>query len=83
MNVFTIIELLLQVYLLVIIARVLLTWFPNIDSSNPLIRGVYDITEPVLRPIRELLPQTPGMPIDFSPLVVMVVIQVLLWVLPG
>ena len=61
---------------LLLLARVLLSWFPNIDRSNPIIRFIYDLTEPILRPVRSVLPQT-GM-FDFSPLVVFLVIQVLM-----
>jgi YggT family protein len=71
----------LQLFNLVLLARVLLSWFPDIDRSHPIIQFLYDITEPVLRPVRELLPQT-GM-IDLSPLVVFLVIQVLLRLLSG
>jgi len=42
---------------------------------------IYDITEPVLKPVRELLPQT-GM-VDFSPLIVFLLISVLMRVLPA
>ena len=72
--------LVLQVFQLVLLARVLLSWFPNIDRSNQLIRMIYEITEPVLQPIRKMLPQT-GM-MDFSPLIVFLVISVLLQLLP-
>lgn len=72
--VFSIIFLLLQLFELILLARVLLSWFPNIDRSNPLIQFVYDVTEPVLRPIRQMLPATAG--IDFSPLIVILLIQV-------
>jgi YggT family protein len=70
-----IIRTLLILFELLILARVLLSFFPNVDSSNPLIRVVYDVTEPVLRPIRNLLPQT-GM-FDFSPVIVILILQVL------
>jgi YggT family protein len=60
---------------LILLARVLLSWFPNVDRSNPIIRFIFEITEPILRPIRELMPQ--GMMIDFSPLIVFLIIQVL------
>ncbi len=69
----------LWIFELVLLARVLLSWFPNVDRSNPLIQLVYDVTEPILRPIREMLPQT-GM-VDFSPLIVFLIIQVLLRVM--
>ena len=66
---------LLQLYSLILLARVLLSWFPNVDPSNPIVRFLFEATEPILRPIRQALPQTAG--IDFSPLIVLVGIQVL------
>jgi YggT family protein len=66
----------LWIFELVLLARVLLSWFPNVDRSNPVIRLLYDITEPVLRPVRDMLPQT-GM-MDLSPLIVFLIIQVLM-----
>jgi YggT family protein len=70
-----IIRTLVILFELLILARVLMSFFPNVDQSNPLIRLVYDVTEPVLRPIRNLLPQT-GM-FDFSPVIVILILQVL------
>jgi YggT family protein len=74
------ISLILTVFQFVLLARVLMSWFPDIaNSSNPtvqqVVRLIYDITEPVLRPIRNALPQT-GM-MDFSPLIVFLIIAVL------
>ena len=70
------ISLLLNIFSLLILVRVFLSWVPNVDRSNPtvdnLIRLVYDITEPVLRPIRAALPATSG--VDFSPMVVLIAI---------
>ena len=68
--------LVLQVYQFILLARVLLSWFPNIDRSNPLVRILYELTEPILEPIRRAMPQT-GM-IDFSPLIVFVGITILM-----
>jgi YggT family protein len=73
---FNIIAIVLQLFSLALFARILLSWFPDIDRSHPVVQFLFDITEPVLRPVREMLPQT-GM-FDFSPLVVVLVIQVLL-----
>lgn len=67
---------LLVFFEIVLLARVLLSWFPQIDRSNPIIRFIYQITEPILKPIRDLLPQTGG--IDFSPLIVFLLITVLM-----
>lgn len=71
-----IIFLVLWLFELILLARVLMSWFPNVDRNNPIIQIIYDLTEPVLRPVRDLLPQT-GM-IDLSPLIVFLIIQVLL-----
>lgn len=68
--------LLLQIFQLILLARVLLTWFPNIDRSNPIVQFLFQVTEPVLQPIRQMLPQT-GM-VDFSPLIVFLIISVLM-----
>jgi YggT family protein len=66
---------LLQIYSFILLARVLLSWFPNIDRSNQIVQFLYDVTEPVLKPIRDMLPQN-GM-MDFSPLVAFLIITVL------
>lgn len=71
--------LLLQLYSFVLLARVLMSWFPNLDRSNPIVQLIYDITEPVLRPVREMLPPVSGL--DLSPLVVFLGISVLMQVL--
>jgi YggT family protein len=76
-----ILVLLLQVFELALLARIILSWFPNVDRSNPIIQFLFDITEPVLKPIRDMLP--PGGMFDFSPLVVFLIIQVLTTVLRG
>jgi YggT family protein len=69
----------LTIFQLILLARSLISWFPNIDRSNPIIRLLYDVTEPVLRPVRQFLPQNYG--IDFSPLVVFLIITVLLQII--
>ncbi len=58
--------LIINVFEIILLLRVLISWF-RVDPYNPLIRLLYDITEPVLAPIRAVLPST-GM-MDFSPLV--------------
>ncbi len=73
--------LLLRLFELALLARIILSWFPNMDRNNPIIQFLFDITEPVLRPVRNLLPPS-GM-FDFSPLVVFLVIQVIMMILPS
>ena len=66
----------LQVYQFILLARVLMTWIPNLDYNNPIARFLIQATEPVLAPIRNALPRTGG--IDLSPLVVFLGISVLM-----
>ncbi len=61
-----IICLLFNLMIVAIIARALLSWF-NMDPRSPLIQALNQITEPVLEPIRRIMPRL-GM-IDLSPLV--------------
>ena len=64
-----------QIYSLIILVRVLMSWV-NVDPYNsPLARTIIDITEPVLQPIRNMLPPTGG--IDFSPVIAIILLQVL------
>ncbi len=74
----SLIELLLSIYILLIFAHVLLSWIP-LDRSNPLVdqvvRFIYAATEPVLAPIRNMLPP---MPLDLSPMIVILVISLLM-----
>lgn len=52
-----------------IFARAMLSWFP-IDPRNPLVSVLNDITEPILRPLRRVVPRF-GM-IDITPMVAMI-----------
>ena len=58
---------------LAILARVILSWF-RFDPYHPVSLFLHQVTEPILAPIRRLLPPT-GM-IDFSPLVALLLLQV-------
>ena len=51
----------LQIYSLVLIVRVLLSWFPNIDWSNPVLSTVSSITDPYLTAFRGLIPPLGGL----------------------
>ena len=70
----SIIWILLNLYSIVILARVLMSWV-NIDPYSPLARVIFDLTEPVLAPVRNMLPPAAGL--DFSPIIVMVLLQIL------
>lgn len=72
---------LLQLYLIVMFARIILSWFPiNAGSGLATVYGfLYSVTEPVLGPIRRIIPPlgAGGMGIDLSPIVVFFGITIL------
>src|SRR5688500_14027734 len=76
---FLVIDLILQLYIWLLIAAAVLSWlvaFSVVNTRNQLVAMVgdflYRITEPVLRPIRNALPNLGG--IDISPIVVIFII---------
>lgn len=71
---FFFVDTVLNLYLLILFFRALLSWFP-IDPYHPVVRFFHQITEPVLAPIRRILPQTGA--IDFSILVAMLIVLAL------
>jgi YggT family protein len=67
------VRLLATVIWLLLIARVLLSW-TNPTGGGGLTAFVYQATEPILAPIRRVLPPTGG--IDWSPLIAMLLVGV-------
>jgi YggT family protein len=72
---------LLQMYLLVIFARIVLSWFPmSPDGATGTVQGVlHTLTEPLLGPLRSVLPpvQLGGAGLDLSPIVAIMGIVIL------
>jgi YggT family protein len=68
-------ELVLWAYFWIIIARAVVSWVSP-DPYNPIVRFLYRVTEPVLRPIRHRLP-TLAMGLDLSPMIVLLAIYFL------
>jgi YggT family protein len=68
----TVVDLVLNIYMWIIIARALVSWVSP-DPYNPIVRFLYNITEPVLGAIRRRLPLIFG-GLDLSPLLVILVI---------
>lgn len=62
----------LMLYLGLILVRVLLS-FISLERSNPIVPLIYQLTEPVLRPIQRLLPPIAGL--DLSPLVAWLIVM--------
>jgi len=67
-----IIDYLLTAYTWIIIAQAILSWVRP-DPYSPIVRFLYAVTEPVLRPIRRRMPTALG-GFDFSPMVVILLI---------
>lgn len=87
-SLFDVIDLVLQVAIWIIIAQAILSWlvaFNVINVHNDFVRTFLNaldrITAPLYRPIRRLLPDFGGL--DFSPLVVLLLIQIVRILLNG
>ena len=59
----------------IIIARVILSWIPMGGRDNPIVNFIYEITEPILAPIRKLIPIQ--LPLDFSPIIALLLLRVI------
>ena len=87
-SLFQILDLLLQVMMWIIVAQAILSWlvaFNVINTHNQFVRSLLHaldrMTAPIYRPIRKILPDFGGL--DFSPMVVLLLIYVLRILLAG
>ena len=87
-SLFSILDMLLQLVVYIIIAQVILSWLVAFNVINTrsgfvrsLLTGLDRLTGPLFRPIRRLLPDFGG--IDFSPIVVLLAIQIVRKLLVG
>jgi YggT family protein len=90
---FLVIDLVLQLYVWILIAAAILSWlvvFNVVNTRNPVVASVgeflYRITEPLLRPIRNAMPNLGG--IDISPVILILIIifiryVIALYILPN
>ena len=90
---FLVIDLALQLYIWILIASAILSWlvaFNVVNTRNPVVASVgeflYRITEPALRPIRNMMPNLGG--IDISPIILILFIifiryVIALYILPN
>jgi YggT family protein len=76
---FLVIDLALEIYIWIVIAAAIFSWlvaFNVVNTRNPIVHQIgdflYRITEPVLRPIRNAIPNLGG--IDISPVVLILII---------
>lgn len=71
----------LQIYSALLIIRILLSWFPNVNWYDPPFSILGQLTDPYLNIFRSIVPPLGGM--DFSPILALLLIQVVQSVLPA
>ena len=67
-----IIDLVVTLYIFIVIARVLLSWFPQ-HSYTSIVKFIYNVTEPILMRIRRYIPPLGGF--DLSPMILIFVLS--------
>lgn len=65
----------IQIYSLLLIVRVLLSWFPNINWYNQPFAALSQVTDPYLNLFRSIIPPLGGM--DFSPILAFLLLNVI------
>ena len=64
----------IDLYSLIVFGAVIISWI-QLPPTNPVVRFLHTATEPVLAPIRRMLPDMGGL--DFSPLVLLIGLRIL------
>ncbi len=72
----SVLGMLITLYTYVIIARAIISWV-NPDPYNPIVRFLYNVTEPVLYRVRRTIPFAYAGGLDFSPLIVLLALYFL------
>ncbi|MGE5395966.1 MAG: YggT family protein [Chitinophagales bacterium] len=72
--VYSIVNLIFKVMIWLVVARCILSFIKH-NPAHPIIRFIYETTEPVMAPFRRLVPMTSGM--DFSPILVFFALELL------
>ena len=86
LDVVLLLQQILNIYIWIVIAAAVISWItPN--PYNPIVQLLRRLTEPVMAPIRQLLPPWKTFGLDFSPMIVILLIQwvvkPILWTLVG
>lgn len=71
-----VIDILLTIFYWLILIRAIISWV-NPDPFNPIVQFLYKATEPILSPIRRLLPPGLRFGIDISPIIAFLAIMFL------
>ena len=68
---YSLLSVLANILYVALIGRVIISWL-NVSPTNPIASVIYQVTEPILAPLRRVLPRV-GM-LDFSPMVAIFII---------
>jgi YggT family protein len=66
-----------EVYSWILIVRILLSWIQH-NPYQPIIRFIYEVTEPFLRIFRRIIP--PFGAVDISPIVAFIALRIIEWI---
>ena len=73
----------IDIYIFILVIRAIISWVSP-DPYNPIVQLLYKLTEPVLRPIRNILFRSVGnIRIDFSPLIAIILLSIIRRILMG
>lgn len=75
MNLVKIVDNIFYFYFLLIILRIFLTWFPNIDWRQQPIKSIREVTDLYLDIFRKFIPPVGGL--DFSPIIALIALQIM------
>jgi YggT family protein len=74
-------ETFVTIYMSLIFIRILLSWFPNVNWSDPPFSILSQLTDPYLNIFRSFIPPLGGM--DFSPIIAIFALQLIVALLSG
>lgn len=77
----SILKIFIIVLIVAIFARTILSWFPTANRFNPVVAVIYQLTEPILLPLRKIVPRM-GM-FDFTPTIALLILFLVLTLLGG
>ena len=80
-SLYQMVNLAFQVYIFLIVARVLLSWV-NVSPYHPLVRILYSLTDPLLKPLQRVIPPVGGA-LDISPAVALILLFIVQRILVG
>ncbi|MAT97270.1 MAG: hypothetical protein CL608_09025 [Anaerolineaceae bacterium] len=72
------INIIFRAYTILIFARVILSWIrvdPYHPTWGPILRFIYQATEPIMQPVRNIIPSMGGL--DFTPIIVLIGLDLL------